>query len=92
MCRNHSHVQGRIFSMKEQDDVTEVKMLVTQPLTVEALSGARLTLPIYCVLSVRVPQRAASLVKPLHEMAAQDVLVLPREEPPSISGPTTQPR
>lgn len=92
MCRNHSHVQGRIFSMKEDQDVTEVKMLVTQPLTVESLNGARLTLPQYCVLSVRVPQRTQSLVRPLHEMAAQDDLTLPRDAPPSISGPTHQPK
>lgn len=92
MCRNHSHVQGRIFSMKEDQDVTEVKMLVTQPLTVESLNGAKLTLPQYCVCSVRVPQRTQSAVKQLHEMAAQDDLALPREEPPSTSGPTPQPK
>jgi hypothetical protein len=92
MCRNHSHVQGRIFSLKEADDVTEVRMLVTQPLTVEGLNGMRLTLPQYCVLSVRVPQRAQSAVSQLHEMAAQDDLALPREDPPSLSGLTTQPK
>jgi hypothetical protein len=92
MCRNHSHVQGRIFSLKEADDVTEVRMLVTQPLTVEGLNGTRLTLPQYCVLSVRVPQRAQSAVSQLHEMAAQDDLALPREDPPSLSGLTTQPK
>jgi hypothetical protein len=92
MCRNHSHVQGRIFSLKEADDVTEVRMLVTQPLTVEGLNGMRLTLPQYCVLSVRVPQRSQSAVSQLHEMAAQDDLALPREDPPSLSGLTTQPK
>jgi len=92
MCRNHSHVQGRIFSLKEADDVTEVRMLVTQPLTVEGLNGTKLTLPQYCVLSVRVPQRAQSQVSQLHEMAAQDDSALPRGEPPSLSGPTTQQR
>jgi len=90
MCRNHSHVQGRIFSMKEAEDVTEVRMLVTQPLTVESLNGTKLTLPQYCVLSVRVPQRAQSAASQLHAMAAQDDLALPRDEPPSLSGPITQ--
>lgn len=92
MCRNHSHVKGRIFSMTEDDSVTEVRMLLVQPLTVESTSGARLTLPQYCVCSVRVPQRGQSVVSQLHEMAVQENGALPREELISSSGPIVQPK
>lgn len=88
MCRNHSHVTGRIFSMQDEGDVTTVRMLVVQPLTVETSTGAKLTLPAYCVLSVRLPERDASLVKELLPMVAQGASVSLKDEQPATSGPT----
>lgn len=92
MCRNHSHVTGRIFGYKEEEDATEVRILVTQPLTVEASNGTRLTLPRYCVCSVRVDNRDVSQVSGLHQMAAQDEWGSFREELISTSGPIIQPK
>lgn len=92
MCRNHSHIAGRIYSLTDDDGVTEVKMLVTQPLTLETSHGVKLTLPVYTNCCVRVPKRDASLVSQLQEMAAQDEPALFKDESPSTSGPTILPR
>lgn len=92
MCRNHSHVTGRIFSLKEEEEFTEVRILVTQPLTVEAINGAKLTLPKYCVCSLRLDKQAASSASDLHKMAAQDEWALSRDELIITSGPITQPK
>lgn len=92
MCRNHSHVTGRVYSLTETEDFTTVKMLVTQPLTLEVSNGTKLTLPRYCVLYVRVAEPDASLGSELLAMAEPGVAVLPREGLPYTSGHTTPPK
>lgn len=92
MCRNHSHVKGRIFSLVEEEGATVVRMLVVQPLTLETSYGLRLTLPPYTTLSVRLVQPDASLVSELHLMAAQAEPALFKEELIATSGPIIQPK
>lgn len=86
MCRNHSHMAGRIFSVQDQGDVTEARMLVTQDLTLETSSGLKLKLPPYCVCSVRLAQRNASLASELRAMAAQGAVVSFRDGEVTTSG------
>jgi len=78
MCRNHSHVAGRIFGLTAGDDAIEVRMLVTQDLTLEISSGERLRLPPYSVLWLRLEQPDASLDSELRQMAEQGAVELSR--------------
>jgi len=67
-------------------------MLVTQPLTLEAINGAKLTLPRYCVCSVRLDKREPSSASELHKMAEQDEWALSKDALIVTSGPIIQPK
>jgi hypothetical protein len=92
MCHNHSHLQGRVIWMEDEDDATAVGILVTQALTVENSCGARLTLPQYTVLSVRLESPTPSSVLQLRAMAAQAASDLYKADEVNTSGLTTQQR
>lgn len=92
MCRNHSHITGRIYALTNEDDVTEVKMLVTQDLTLETSSGLDLKLPQYAVCYVRLVYPVPSLVSQLQQMVAQEGVGLSKAVDPTISGLTTPPK
>lgn len=92
MCRNHSHVTGRIFGLEDKEGYITVKILVTQPVTLETSYGAKLTLPRYATCILRLAQPDASLGSQLQQMAEQVEPALFREELSDISGPMTPPK
>lgn len=92
MCRNHSHVTGTLISARNVGEYTEVQMLVEQPLTLELLTGAQLTLPPYVVLLLRQDHPGLSLGNLQAAMAGPESSLLPRDVSKSPSGHTTPPK
>jgi len=92
MCRNHSHLAAQLTMYDERPEYTEVEILVTQPLTVELSSGAKLTVPQYTLCSLLLVPQARSWGSAPQVTVEPGVVDWSRDESQSTSGPTTPPK
>lgn len=89
MCRNHSHATGVLMEVRSEEHGVLAVMLTTQPLTLESLTGERLTLPAYSALYVLQDNVTRSLASLALEMVGQGAAVSSKDETPPTSGPIT---
>lgn len=92
MCRNHSHMTGVLLEALSAPEFVEAKILVTQDLTLEILSGEKLIVPRYSVCLVLRDDVTQSVGRRLHEMAEQGNLQLHKDGDLFSSGHITQPK
>ena len=92
MCHNHSHVAAVLETYEEHPEYTEVEILVTQALTVELSSGAKLIVPRYTHCSLLLVPQARSWGSLPQAMVESGAVDWSRDEKPNTFGPTTPPK
>lgn len=90
VCRNHSHVAGKLLNAYSTEHLLAVKMWVEQPLTLEISPGSKLTLPSNTVLQLLAELPTVSSDSPPRPMGELGVADLFKVVEQSTSGPTTQ--